>query len=325
MRKGILALLVLAVPTAAPAQGWAEKMFKGERAHDFGTVPHGAQLVHRFAVTNIYAVPMSFTDFKSGCGCVSASAAKTVLQPRESSTVEVRMDASRFTGPKTVVVRVTVGPDFVSSAELRVTAHSRADVVFNPGQVNFGTVSRGQTPSRTIDVEYAGALAWEVREVLVRGAPYTVMAQELYRRPGQVGYRLQVTLKADAPAGALAHDLYLKTNDPAGAPVPVLVEANVQTPLTVSPSTLGLGAVKVNAALTRRVVLRGARAFRVLSVEGTGNGIEPAALPAAEAVVQTVTFKCQFAEAGPFKRQVQIKTSLQEAPVVVTIEGTATP
>src|SRR5207244_2165563 len=191
--------------------------------------------VHRFPVTNIYAVPMTITDIKSGCGCVTASAGKMVLAARESTTIEVRMDARRFTGAKTVGVRVSVGPDFVSSAELRVTANSRADIVFNPGQVSFGAVARGQTPTQMIDVEYAGALRWEVKEVVKSEAPYTVTVKELYRRPGQVGYRLSVTMKADTPAGALKHDVYLKTNDPAAPLVPVLIEANVQAVLTVSP------------------------------------------------------------------------------------------
>jgi hypothetical protein len=39
--------------------------------------------------------------------------------------------------------------------------------------------------------------------------------------------------------------------------------------------------------------------------------------------VQTVTFKCQFAKPGDFKRELKIKTSLQAEPVSVTIEGSA--
>src|SRR5262249_49964009 len=153
MWNGILALVALAVATAgAPAQGWAEKMFK-ELSHDFGTQPRGTQLMHRFTLTNIYAVRMEITEIKSGCGCVTATAGKRVLEPRESTTLEVRMDGRRFAGAKTVGVRVTVGPEFVSSAELRISANCRADVVFNPGEVNFGTVTRGQTPAQTIDVE----------------------------------------------------------------------------------------------------------------------------------------------------------------------------
>src|SRR5262249_11976148 len=102
MRKTLLALAVLVVVTTAPAraQGWAEKRFKGNLSHDFGTVARGAQLTHIFTITNIYAVRMEVTSIKSGCGCVTATAAKRVLEPRESTTVEVRMDGKRFSGPK---------------------------------------------------------------------------------------------------------------------------------------------------------------------------------------------------------------------------------
>jgi hypothetical protein len=331
MRNRFLALAALAILTAsASAQGWAEKMFPEGLTHDFGTVARGTQLLHKFKITNIYAVRMEITSIKSGCGCVTASAAKLVLEPRESTTIEVRMDARRFSGPKSVGIRVTVGPEYINSAQLTVTANSRADVVFNPGQVSFGTVTRGQVLTQTIDVEYAGKLPWQVTEVVAKDVPYSVSITELYRQPGRlggagkVGYRLSATLKEDAPVGTLTHHVYLKTNDSASPLVPVLIEANVQSALTVTPKTLSLGNVKTATALTRRVVVRGNRAFRVTGIEGTGDGIELGAeLPGKDAEVQFVTFKCQFDTPGAFKREVKIKTSLQDAPVVVSIEGTA--
>jgi hypothetical protein len=101
---------------AAQQQPWAAKMFKDGLSHDFGSVPRGAQLFHRFTITNIYAVRMEITDVRSGCGCVTAAAATRVLEPRESTTIDVSMDAHRFIGHKTVAIRVSVGPEFISSA-----------------------------------------------------------------------------------------------------------------------------------------------------------------------------------------------------------------
>ena len=326
MSKAILAVAVLALAAAsASAQGWAEKMFKDGASHDFGSVPRGAQLFHRFTITNIYAVRMEITGVKSGCGCVTANPAKRVLEPRESTTIDVNMDARRFTGPKTVGIRVTVGPEYTSSAELKVTANSRADIVFNPGQVSLGTVTRGQTPEQEIDVEYAGVLNWQVSEVIAKDAPLDVTIKELYRRPGQVGYRLKVTLRPDAPVGNLKQDLFLKTNDPGSPLVPVLVEATVQTAVTASPGTLSLGVVKKGELLVRRVVVRSsAKPFLVLAVEGATDGITVEKSSTA-APVQTVTFKCLFNNPGAFKRELKIKTDLQDMPVGVVIEGTVAP
>jgi hypothetical protein len=329
MRKALLALTVLALAaTMATAQqsAWAEKMFQGNLTHDFGSVPYGAQLFYRFTITNIYAVRMEITGVRSGCGCVSATPAQRVLEPRESTTIDVSMDARRFKGPKTVGIRVSVVPDVISSAELKVSAHSRADIVFNPGQVGFGTVVRGQAPVQTIDVEYAGALPWQVSEVVAKDLPLDVSFKEMYRRQGQVGYQVRVALKPDAPIGPLKEDIFLKTNDPASPLVPILVEANIQPAITVAPPVLSLGPVQVGQPLTRRVVVRGSRPFRILGVDGGGEGITMDSVsPGTASQVQIVTFKCQFSKGGDFKRELKIKTDLPDGAVSVSVEGTAAP
>jgi hypothetical protein len=108
--------------------------------------------------------------------------------------------------------------------------------------------------------------------------------------------------------------------------VPLLVEATVQTALTVSPSYLGLGTVQLNAPLIRRVQVRGAQPFRVLGVDGLGDGVALGApLSTTESSVQTVTFRCEFTSAGAVKRELKLRTSLQDAPVVVTIDAMPSP
>ena len=143
MRKAILALVALAVTAStAPAQGWAEKMFKDGSSHDFGSVPRGAQLFHRFTITNIYAVRMEITAVKSGCGCVSATAAKRVLEPRESTTIDVNMDARRFTGPKTVAVRLRDGVLRTLRAEtIVINAGCRPSIPAIPGILSTSSLS----------------------------------------------------------------------------------------------------------------------------------------------------------------------------------------
>jgi hypothetical protein len=328
MKHALVALIVVGFTgaSASAQSAWAEKMFKDGLTHEFGSVPRGAQLAHRFVITNIYAVRMEITTVKSGCGCVTATAAKRVLEPREATTIDISMDARRFTGMKTVGITISVGPDYISTAQLRVSANSRADIVFNPGQVTFGTVTRGQPVSQVIDVEYAGVLDWQVTEVTAKDLPLEAKAEPLYRRPGQVGYRVKVTMKPDAPIGTFKGDLFLKTNDPASPLLPVLVEGAVQSNITVAPSAVSLGTVKVRELVSRRVVVRGNRPFRILQVEGLGESVKLDPAPGTtNGQVQVVTFKCQPAKAGEFKYEVKIKTDLQDAPATVTIEGNAAP
>lgn len=329
MRNAFLAGLVLALaaPTVYSQGGWAEKMFKDGTSHDFGSVPHGAQMFHQFKVTNIYAVPMEITGVTSGCGCVTATPAKRILEPRETTTIDINMDGKRFTGPKAVTVSVTVGPNFISRAQLKVSATVRQDVVFNPGFVDFKAVNKGQPVVQTIDVEYAGALDWRVTEVVVaKDQPFEASIKDLYRRPGQVGYQLRVVLKGDAPVGALKESIYLKTNDPASPTVPVVVEANVLSPLMVSPSLLSLGGLKVGDTVTRKVVVRSSQPFRILGLEGVGEGVGLGAeLSPTAAQVQFVTIRCQLSTPGDFRREIKIKTDLQDTFASVIIEGSILP
>jgi hypothetical protein len=321
-----LAALVLGTATASAQSGaWADKMFKGANEHDFGSVPRGSQLYHRFPITNIWAVPLELTSVRVSCGCVTVTPSSKVLQPRDSAFLDVTMDSRRFTGPKTVTIYVTVGPQYVSTATARVTANSRPDVVFNPGQINFGVVQRGQNATQVIDVEYAGVLDWQVVDIDKGGAPVHVVLEQLYRERGRVGYRLSAALNPDAPAGLLKHELLLKTNDPASPLVAVLVEGVVQAPLTVKPNPLKLVGVKAGDTVTRRVNVYGGKPFKITTIDGLGDDMR-ADLPQAAALVQTVTFTYLAGKAGDLRRQLQIRTDLaDEPPVTVTIEGTVAP
>lgn len=333
MRYAMLALFLVTLQVkAAPVitEKWAEKMFRESGAaltHDFGSVPRGAQLHHRFPITNIYAVPLQITQTRTSCGCVTVTPPAEPLKPREKGYIDITMDTRRFTGPKSVSIFVTVGPQFISTAILQVSANCRADVVFNPGELNFGVVPRGEKPTQTIDVEYAGTLwnTWKINEVAKNNAPLDVAIEELYRRPGQVGYRLKVTLKPDAPAGMNKLDLFLQTTDPASPMVPVLVEFTVQASLSVVPATLSVGTMKVGEKTPRRIVVRGNKPFRILSIEGLGEGIE-AELPKEAAAVQIVTIKCEPTKAGDLRRQLLFKTDLEAEPTAtMTVEGNVVP
>src|SRR5262249_14142789 len=230
------------------------------------------------------------------------------------------MDGRRYTGAKTVTVLVTVGPKFVSSAQLKLSANGRSDVVFNPGEVNFGLVSQGSTPSRTVDVEYAGTLPWQVTEVQSSDHAFSVQATDLYRKVGRVGYRLTVALKKDAPAGILKNEVVLKTNDPASPTVPLLVEGIIQSSLTVQPSAFNLGTVKQGEAITRRIVVRSATPFKVSKVDPGAEGVELAKeLSGDEKAVHLIELHIKPGKAGPFRWTVLIQTSAQAAPLSVVV------
>jgi hypothetical protein len=321
----VLFALTLATTTASgqTQQPWHwEQFFKNGLIHDFGSVPRGTQLFFKFKMKNIYAVPLE-VNARVGCHCVTVTPLSQVLQPRQEGYLDVNMDTSKLAGYKSVNIYITVGPEYVSSTTLRVSCTSRTDVVVNPGQINFGVVPSGQaTAPQTIDVEYAGVLDWRVSEVVKHDAPIEVTCRELYRRPGQVGYQVAVAIKPDAPAGPFKHELFLKTNDPASALVPILVEANIQANLNVAPNIVRMGNLKIGESVTKLVIVRATRPFHVSAVDGQGDGVL-VELPATAAQVQVLKVKFQPAKAGEVRRQLRIKTDLdRESAASVLVEGT---
>ena len=137
-------------------------------------------------------------------------------------------------------------------------------------------MAQGKGAAQDITVEYAGTFDWQVKdEVVTNGLPVEAKLEQLRKPAGQVGYKVSVSLKPDAPAGALKGEMFLKTNDPVSPLLPVLVEGNVQAALTVSPSQVRVNA-KVNETRSGSVAVRGNKAFRILSVEGLGDGVSVA-------------------------------------------------
>jgi hypothetical protein len=233
------------------------------------------------------------------------------------------MDARRFAGQKTVSLWVSFGPNYVSSTLLCIKANSRADIALNPGRVEFDPVAFGQTPSQTIDVEYAGKLAWQVTKVTVPArAPFDASVKETYRREGKVGYQVTVKLKAGAAPGPYWENLLLETNDPDAPRLPLPVQATIQWPREV----VNLGKVKAGEALTRQVEVRGSRPFLVLGIEGPGGVCLESEPNTKASAAQKLTLRLSPVR-GKFSYEVSIKTDLQEASrvVVMIIEGVAPP
>jgi len=316
---------------------WGDKLFKGDLVCDFGTVAHGAELYHRFKITNIYKVPLDITDLRVSCGCVTATAPQKTIPPSETGYIEVRMDTTRFTGLKQVTVFVSVSGDnggYYSSAELKVSANIRQDVVFNPGQIDFGAVNQGDTVTKNIDIDYAGSQAatWKITEVNTNNAPVEASIKETNRIPpgpgteGRVSYKAVITMKKDASVGAIKQEILFKTNDPASPIVPAFVLATVQSAVNVNPAKLPLGSdIVLGSEIVKRVVVRSNKAIKILGVEGDDDEVKLDTLPSDARESHQLVIHCKPAKAGDFKRTLKIKTDAQSTPVEVNIEGTVQP
>ncbi|HWY87235.1 MAG TPA: hypothetical protein VNX28_10950, partial [Gemmataceae bacterium] len=131
------------------------------------------------------------------------------------------------------------------------------------------------------------------------------------------------TVKPDAVAGAFNQEVTIQTNDPASSTLTFHVLGNIQATLNVAPSAIDLAGVKVGESQTRKVVVRGSRPFRILGIDGQGDGI--AAMPEPrEGSTQIVDVTFSPAKAGELKKQLVIRTDLDNETVTVTVQGNGT-
>jgi len=273
-----LPFAVLGLCLSGPAlavDDWPKLLFK-ETSHDFGAVARGAVAEHRFVVENPFVEDVHIKSVRSSCGCTKPTITKPLLKTYETGEIVATLDTRRFLGQKDATIEVEFDRPFPAKFRLSLTSYIRGDVVFEPGEVQFGSVAQGQSVRKRVTVSYAGRPTWTVTKAILDSAALDLEIAETERavdpntKVGKVTYELWVTLKKDAPAGYFKDLVVLQTDDPnqQTARIPLTVEGLVVSSLAVNPAVLMLPAVETGGTISRNLVVRGKTPFRILEVEG---------------------------------------------------------
>ena len=268
-RIGFATLAVSLFATTAVAQQWAEKMFS-QKSHDFGAVPRAAKVEYEFTLTNLYKDDVHIAGVRSSCGCTQPRIAKDTLKSHEQGAIIAAFNTNSFSGQRGARVTVTIDRPKYAEVELEVHGYIRTDVVLNPGQVALGSVPQGQTAEKKILINYAGRNDWKITGVTTNSPYLTASVKETTRSPGRVSYELDVQLKDGAPAGYLNDELLVATNDQKATQFPVKVEGLIVSELTVSPAILTLGTLQPGQKVTKQIVVKGTKPFKIVEIHCEG-------------------------------------------------------
>ena len=302
-------LVVLFAPTAASAQVWASKMFD-KLDHDFGVVARGSDTVFKFEVKNIYKEDIELGSVRSSCGCTAASIENPVIKTYGSGFIVAKFNTRTFTGIHSATLTVQIIKPYPAQVQVRVHGNIRGDVVFEPGSIDFTTVEQGSEHTRMLNVSHAGRSSWMVTDVRSGSDFLAAELVERQRYAGRVSYDLVVRLKDNAPPGFLKEQLVLVTNDGSNPLIPIDVTGKVTAELTVAPENLVLGDVPRGETITKRLLVRGKKPFRVTSVECDGDCFSfKTKDQAAERHIVTVTFVADR-EPGRLRKPIIITTDL---------------
>jgi hypothetical protein len=253
------------------AEQWVDKMF-AEREHNFGTVARGADTLHRFPVKNIYKQDIELVNVRSSCGCTTPSLESSLLKTGEIGYVVARFNTRTFTGMHgaTLTVEVKWNDNGIwrrGESQLRVIGNIRGDVVFQPGAVKFDAVDQGSISEQEVEVSYAGRPDWKIVDVRGASDDMEVELAQTQRSAGRVAYELLVRLKNSAKAGYINDQLVLVTNDERNPRIPIHVSGRVVPAISVAPESVLLGEVVFGHQVSKKVIVRGKKPFRILSIE----------------------------------------------------------
>jgi hypothetical protein len=271
----------------------------------------GPTLTHPFKVVNNTKGTVAISGVRVSCGCTSAVAVKSVLQPGEETTVVAKMDTSRFIGVKSVTIFVTFSQPALEEVRLWVQANARTDFNLSPDTLALGQVKRGDTPSAATTITFYGAQA-QITDVKSESNYVQTAVKQVKNDAGQTAYELSAKLRSDAPVGRWYTDVWLKTNNTEIPQIRVPLTVEIESALTVSPEAVTLGPVTVNGESERRVILRGVKPFKITEVQGTDDQLAVRDSTEESKPVHVLTVKLKPSTPGDLSRSLKVVTDLPE-------------
>ena len=308
-------VLVCGTAESACAQDWQNQVFP-ERVFDFGTVARGTKIRHTFQIINNQDFDIRIEDVRTKCGCTDVRVGARDIPPKTKTVVEAVIDTTKFNGYKASGLTLILSKPYSMEIDLNLNCFIRSDVMFDPGQADFGTVAHGSNPSVNLRMTYAGGVPnWAVTKMVTGTAAISAKLVESSRNGGTAEYQMTITLSPSAN-GLFKDEVTLYTNDQSMPTIPVSVSANVMSAVQVSPSILNAGRVKAGQTVTKTIVIRSAQnqAFKIAEMKGSADlkaAIAPDQAKTTHAV--TVTFKAP-AQPGPYHAVLEFPTDLKNEP-----------
>lgn len=247
-------------------QEWAQKMFR-DTEHDFGSVARGSKAEFSFVLENKYEEDVHIASVQSSCGCTTPTITKQWLKTWEKSEIIAKYNTRSFIGQRAATLTVVIDRPYYAEVQLSVSGYIRSDVVFDPGEINFGDVDQFSGAEVEVNVNYAGRNNWRIVDVRSANEHFEVELTEQKRQENQVGYKMLVRLNEGAPTGYIEDQLTLVTDDTRLNTIPLAVHGRVLSPLSVSPASLFLGVVEAGESVSKQLVVRGKKPFKVVDVK----------------------------------------------------------
>ena len=310
MFSGIAVILLTA--STLPAQDWARNLLSATE-HDFGSVARGAKAEYSFVITNNLQSDVHIAGVRTSCGCTTPSIenGKQTLKSYEKGAILAHLNSDTHVGQRAATLTVTFDQPYFAEVQMQIRAFVHTDVLMEPDSLRFGAVPQGKPAEARVRLYRSDLGNWQIYGVHFSDPNLHGEVIPLARRGNQVWYDLKVTLAPTASPGYINDHAVLTTSDPSMAQMPIQVEGQVRSSVVVSPADLFLGVVHIGDKVTKPLVVRGDKPFRITSITGDKASFEIPNPPdnASSVHVVPVTF-IAGSEIGKVVKTIHIETDI---------------
>ena len=106
--------------------------------------------------------------------------------------------------------------------------------------------------------------------------------------------------------------MILVTNDQRSQQIPLLVEGHIVSPITVSPASLSLGVLRPGETVTKNIVVRGKKPFRITSIKCEDDCFQVDA-PSDAKQLHLIPVKFTASSAGKVSQRIQVETDMGDS------------
>jgi hypothetical protein len=325
-RWGVAAVVCLTAGNEVLAQGsWADALVDVKRI-DYGVVATGAETQRTLTIRNTTAAQVHISSVSTACKCAEAGQpTKTLLQPGEEATIEVRLNTRQFSKKRDTSLTIFFDSPQYAALTIPITAYIRTDVVFDPGIVRFGTVDFGTGSEVTVKVAYAGRPDWKIVDIKIGSKDLEATLRGPRVNGTLVDYDVVMKLSPAARPQRLRDLVTLVTDDAANPYVPLMVEGVIVPDISVSPEVVSLQKpISAGDSTKIQVVIKGKKPFVIEDIDCAGmQGSFKAQLEDQAKSVHVVRIEFSAPErSGKFTEELLVKIADRTDPVSFRLTGT---
>ena len=297
--------------------------------YDFGRVQSGSPVKYTYVFTNTGDALLVLNSVKPQCGCTTAGIWTKQVEPGKTGVIPIQFNSGGYNGGvlKQVTVTCNVTNQPMLSLQLKGTVYKPYDV--NPQIAVFNLAPDAGSASMVINITD------NLEEPLLLSAPEVdnprFTAQLITNDLGK-GYQVKITTVPPLPAtGSVQGHLTLKSSWANTPTIPVILVANIQPAVMVTPAVITLPAGPLPKALTISVAIQNNSATNLLAlseptVNAPGVGVEIREMEPGKSFIAQLAFPQGFTVPPGQHVEFSIKTGNPKLPLVkIPVEQMARP